>query len=153
MSKLSMISISILIASLPALSWVTCLNPNGTNAPEPGLSKQAQKSKSWGPALVKLFNNLSAGDKSAVVAVLQRPDGILLITKCSNNDLFWTHISLVGMSEVKPEAIPSGLPAAQTKKFRAYRLTTSGYQRLPSFLRMVRAQQWAPQPLSRYIIT
>ncbi len=141
MNKLSMISLSILIASLPALSWATCLYPNGTSAPEPGLSNQAQKSKSWGPSLVKLFNNLSAGDKSILVAVLQKRGGVLLTTKCSNNDLFWIHLSLVGMSEVKPDAIPTGLPAAQAKKMRAFKLTASGYQRLPSFLRVLSAQQ------------
>ena len=58
-----MISISILIASLPALSWATCLYSNGTNAPEPGLSRQAKnlrvgdrRSSSFSTILVQVIN-------------------------------------------------------------------------------------------------
>lgn len=126
----------IILATAVATIWpvpghAACFYADGTSAPEPGPSPAARKSKDWGPKFVELFNTLSKGDKSTVVAILQRPGAALLTTKCSNNDLFWTHLSLIGLSGEAPDAVPAAL--AETG--RAFELTEQGSQTLPLLLR------------------
>ena len=132
LKKLSIILTTILGVILPSLSWAACRYADGATAPEPGLSQKALESKDWGPKLVELFNNLSKGDKSIVAAILRKPGAALMTTKCSNNDLFWTHLSLVGMSEVVPDAVP----AAAADFARAFKLTARGSRDLPGLLRL-----------------
>ena len=130
-SKLAAILSAIYAVILPSLVWAGCQYADGTAAPEPGPSPEALHSKSWGPKLKVLFNNLSDGEKSNVLAVMETPDAALLTMKCSNNDLFWIHLSLVGMSEVEPDSLPELL----ADKGRAWKLTGLGYRTLPALLR------------------
>lgn len=121
----------IIVAGLPSFGHASCNFADGTAAPKPGPSQEAMNSRAWGPTLVKLFNALSKGDKSILAAVLNKPGAATLTTECSNNDFFWTHLSLVGMSELAPDAVPAGLPI----QARAFKLTEQGAQVLPGLLR------------------
>ena len=96
----------------------------------PGLSEEARNSREWGPQFVTLYNNLSKGDQSTLTAMLQHKNSALVTAKCSANDLFWTHLSLVGLSEQDPESLAEGLPEIA----RAFKLTDEGRSTIPGLL-------------------
>ena len=121
---------AVAVLSLPSTGWTACKHADGTPAPEPGPSQAAKQSKTWGPKFVELFSNLSRGDKSVVVSALKVGDAAILTTRCSNHDLFWTHLSLVEMSEV----VDSGLPEPVRELTRSYKLTAHGQKALPDLL-------------------
>ncbi len=122
------------LVNWPSHSWAGCTYADGTPAPEPGVSQEAQDSLDWGPTFVKLFKGLSDGDKSTLVAILRQSDAVLLTTKCSANDLFWTHLSLVEMSEEAPDVIPEEWPQELADNSRAFGLTEYGREVLPGLL-------------------
>ena len=115
----------------PSHSWANCTFADGTAAPEPGLSQAALDSKDWGPTFVRLFKRLNDGDKSTLAAIVEVGNAALLTNKCSNNDLLWTHLSLVGMSQEDPD---SGLPAEAADDFRVFILTDHGREVLPDLI-------------------
>lgn len=115
----------------PSHSWANCTYADGTAAPEPGLSVEAVDSEDWGPTFVRLFKRLNDGDKSTLAAMLEIDNSALLTNKCSNNDLLWTHLSLLGMSQEDPD---SGLPAEATEDFRVFILTDHGREALPGLI-------------------
>ena len=115
---------------LPSAGWAECTYADGTPAPEPGPSSEAEASPTWKAKFVELYSNLSRGDKSVVDAVLKVGDEPVLISRCSPHDLFWTHLSLLGLSEV----VDAKLPDPVGKLTRAYKLTPKGQKLLPGYI-------------------
>ena len=122
---------ALVLIVLPSTGWTACTYADGTPAPQPGPSKAAAASKSWEPKFVELYSSLSKGDKSVVASALKVPNAEILTTRCSNHDLFWSHLSLAGISEV----VDIGLPEPVKELTRAYKLTPSGRKSLPDLLR------------------
>ena len=125
--------VSALIA-LPSAGRASCTYADGSPAPKPGLAPDAGKSAAWGAKFVELFGNLSKGDKSTVDAALKVENAQVLVTRCTPHDLFWTHLSLLGLSEVVDAKLPD--PVAELT--RAYQLTSKGQKVLPSYIAMTR---------------
>lgn len=119
------------LLTLPSSGWAACKYADGTPAPEPGVSEAATASKNWESKFVELYSALSRGDKSVVASALKVGNAEVLTTRCSAHDLFWTHLSLVGMSEV----VDMGLPEPVRELTRAYKLTTHGQNALSDLLR------------------
>jgi len=116
-----------------------CVYPDGTPVPEPGLSTEAANSMGWGPMFGALYMDLSDGDRSTVVGALQTPGAAVLTARCSPNDIFFSHMSLVGWSEVVPDGVPAELaklPIGQ--QFRSYKITDLGRSALPNLLSLPR---------------
>ena len=116
----------------PSHSWASCTYADGTAAPQPGLSQEAVDSEDWNPTFVRLFKNLNEGDRSTLAAIVEIDNSALLTNKCSDNDLLWTHLSLVGMSREDPDP---GLPPEATADFRVFVLTEYGREMLPDLIR------------------
>lgn len=121
----------------PSHSWADCTYADGTAAPEPGLSQEALDSEDWAPTFVRLLSRLNEGDRSTLVAILIADNAALVTNKCSNNDLLWTHLSLVGISEEDPDSVPVGLPEDVAGTIRAFTLTDHGRDTLPGLLQTV----------------
>lgn len=117
----AMLAIFGFLICLPSTGWAACKYADGTAAPEPGFSQEATESKTWGPKFVELYGQLSKGDQSIVAAMVQ-DTGVAMTTKCSNHDLFWTHLSLLGWSKV----VTNGIPPELQKIGRTYALTDKG---------------------------
>ena len=115
---------------LPSVGWAACKYADGSSAPEPGRSQATKESETWQRKFVELLSNLSRGDKSTVDAALKVGTEPVLTTRCANQDLFWGHLSLVGMSEV----VDMGLPEPVKKLTRAYKLTPFGQKTLPDLM-------------------
>ena len=110
------------LIALPPAGWASCTYADGIPAPKPGPLPEASKSAAWGEKFVELYMNLSKADKSTIDAVLKVGDETVLITRCSPHDLFWTHLSLLELSEVVDAKLPD--PVAELT--RAYKLTSKG---------------------------
>ncbi len=131
MAKLLAALLAVILVNWPSPSWAGCTYHDGTAAPEPGVSQEALDSQDWGPTFVTLFKRLNDGDKSTLAAISEIDNAALLTNKCSNNDLLWTHLSLVGMSREDPD---SGLPAEAAENFRVFNLTDLGRKELPALI-------------------
>ncbi len=107
-----------------------CFYSDGAQVPEPGFSEAAMHAYEFGPQLKASFDALSDGEVSTVVALLEHPGSTLLTMKCSANDVFWTHLSLVGLSDTSDDAVPADLAG----KARGYRVTEEGQQLLPGLI-------------------
>ncbi len=120
----------------PSSSWAACTFPDGSAAPEPGLLGDMPDLREWNVEFVELYNNLSKGDRSTLVAVLRQDATVLMTSRCSPNDLLWTHLSLVGMSEVDDGVVAEQL----AERVRGYRLTRFGRDFLSQALRPTATQ-------------
>lgn len=109
------------LVGVPSSGWAACKYADGTAAPEPGFLHKATESKTWGPKFIELYGQLSKSDQSVVAGMVQ-DSGVAMTTKCSNHDLFWTHLSLVGWSKV----VTDGIPPELQKIGRTYALTDEG---------------------------
>ncbi|MBO6783318.1 MAG: hypothetical protein JJ899_08630 [Alphaproteobacteria bacterium] len=130
MKKLAACLVTALAVGWSSQAHAECTYADGTAAPAPGMSEQAKTSNAWGPRFVSLYNNLNKGDQATLDAMLDHRNSALVTSKCSPNDLFWTHLSLVGLSEEDPESLSEGLPEIA----RAFKLTDQGRRRIPAML-------------------
>ncbi len=84
-------------------------------------------SKSWGPELLAHYTNMSHGDRSTFQAALVQPDAVLMTDKCTAKDLFWIHLSWVGMSEPREHDFKK-FPEAMREKLRIWGLTERAHE-------------------------
>ncbi|MBT8154618.1 hypothetical protein KMP13_12050 [Epibacterium ulvae] len=104
------------------------------NEPKRGLIEAARQDKGWGGRLKELADNLSNGDKSALVAMLQstgNEDVAAMTPKGSANDWFWAHLSNVGFMRTRDDQVQEPLKSIMV----AYSLTQQGRRLLPGLLR------------------
>lgn len=88
-----------------------------------------------------LTSRLSAGDRSVLVAALQRPDSQMMTIEGSANDVFWSALERMGLMQQHP--VPKEMAdklAGTGVKPKIFSVTDKGTTEIPTLV------EWARKP-------